>query len=118
MQGRNLQLNDGLHSVLAGEKRAGERGMGGGRALGGLLMGLKGRRWFQSVLRLHFVRSNQLPMQSGWQESSGDLILVTGASGFVGSAVATAFRQLGYRVRVLVRPSSPKTNIDARDDVC
>src|SRR5215470_8325911 len=56
-------------------------------------------------------------MQSGWQESSGDLILVTGASGFVGSAVATAFRQLGYRVRVLVRPSSPKTNIDARDDV-
>ena len=45
------------------------------------------------------------------------LILVTGASGFVGSAVAHALRNAGYRVRVLVRPSSPKTNIDSRDEI-
>src|SRR5262245_27052989 len=58
------------------------------------------------------------PMQSGSQESGDDLVVVTGASGFVGSAVATAFRRIGHRVRVLVRPSSPKANIDARDQVC
>ncbi|AIO69661.1 hopanoid-associated sugar epimerase [Burkholderia oklahomensis] len=40
-----------------------------------------------------------------------DLVLVTGASGFVGSAVARAARQQGYRVRVLVRPTSPRTNV-------
>jgi dihydroflavonol-4-reductase len=56
-------------------------------------------------------------MQSGFQGGRDDLILVTGASGFVGSAVATAFRQSGYRVRALLRPSSPKTNLDARDEV-
>jgi dihydroflavonol-4-reductase len=44
-----------------------------------------------------------------------DLILVTGASGFVGSAIANAARAAGYRVRVLVRGSSPRTNI-ARED--
>lgn len=38
-------------------------------------------------------------------------ILVTGASGFVGSAVARALLAEGERVRVLVRPTSPRTNI-------
>jgi dihydroflavonol-4-reductase len=38
--------------------------------------------------------------------------LVTGASGFVGSAVARALLAEGYSVRVLVRPSSPRTNLD------
>jgi dihydroflavonol-4-reductase len=42
---------------------------------------------------------------------------VTGASGFVGSAVAAAFREAGYAVRVLVRASSPRANIDPRDEV-
>jgi dihydroflavonol-4-reductase len=46
-----------------------------------------------------------------------DLVLVSGASGFVGSAIAATFRQNGFRVRVLVRPSSPRTNIDPHDDV-
>jgi dihydroflavonol-4-reductase len=44
-------------------------------------------------------------------------VLVTGASGFVGSAIANAARDAGYRVRVLVRPTSPRTNIDPRDEV-
>jgi dihydroflavonol-4-reductase len=45
------------------------------------------------------------------------LVLVTGASGFVGSAVAHALRREGYEVRVLVRPSSLRVNVDPRDDV-
>jgi dihydroflavonol-4-reductase len=46
-----------------------------------------------------------------------DAVLVTGASGFVGAAIATAVRQAGYRVRVLVRPTSPRVNIDPADEV-
>jgi dihydroflavonol-4-reductase len=46
-----------------------------------------------------------------------DLTLVTGASGFVGSAVANAFRDVGLQVRVLIRASSPRINLDASDDV-
>ena len=47
----------------------------------------------------------------------GDVLLVTGASGFVGSAIANAARAAGYRVRVLVRASSPRTNIAPTDEV-
>ena len=46
-----------------------------------------------------------------------DLILVTGASGFVGSAIANAARAAGHRVRVLVRGSSPRTNLALEDEV-
>jgi dihydroflavonol-4-reductase len=46
-----------------------------------------------------------------------DRVLVTGASGFVGSAISNAAREAGYRVRVLVRTSSPRTNIDPDDEV-
>jgi dihydroflavonol-4-reductase len=48
---------------------------------------------------------------------AGDLLLVTGASGFVGSAIAMAARRVGYRVRVLVRSSSPRGNIQPDDEV-
>ena len=44
-----------------------------------------------------------------------DLVLVTGASGFVGSAVARALIARGERVRVMVRAASPRTNVDGLD---
>jgi dihydroflavonol-4-reductase len=44
-----------------------------------------------------------------------DLILVTGASGFVGAAVVRALLAEGRRVRVLVRPTSPRTNFQDLD---
>jgi dihydroflavonol-4-reductase len=51
------------------------------------------------------------------EPNPGDVLLVTGASGFVGSAIANAARAAGYRVRVLVRASSPRTNITPSDEV-
>lgn len=46
---------------------------------------------------------------------AGDRVLITGASGFVGSAVARAAVARGYRVRALVRPTSPRTNFAGLD---
>jgi dihydroflavonol-4-reductase len=44
--------------------------------------------------------------------SNRGLALVTGASGFVGSAVARALIGSGYGVRALVRRGSPRVNLD------
>ncbi len=43
--------------------------------------------------------------------AGGDLVLVTGAAGFVGAAVARAALDQGYAVRALVRASSPRRNL-------
>ncbi|WP_188912317.1 hopanoid-associated sugar epimerase [Aureimonas endophytica] len=42
-------------------------------------------------------------------------VLVTGASGFLGSALVRRFRAAGYPVRALVRGGSPRTNLDLPD---
>jgi dihydroflavonol-4-reductase len=44
-------------------------------------------------------------------------VLVTGASGFLGSAIAAALRARGHEVRVLARPSSPRANLNPADIV-
>ena len=44
-----------------------------------------------------------------------DTVLVTGASGFVGSAVARALIARGEPVRLLVRAASPRTNVEGLD---
>jgi dihydroflavonol-4-reductase len=45
-------------------------------------------------------------------------VLVTGASGFLGSAIAGALRARGHAIRALARPSSPRTNLNAADVIC
>jgi dihydroflavonol-4-reductase len=52
------------------------------------------------------------------RESSPSTILVTGASGFLGSAIANALRTRGHDIRVLARRSSPRTNLNPADTLC
>ena len=44
-----------------------------------------------------------------------DAVLLTGATGFVGSAIARSLIESGYRVRALVRPSSVRNNLAGLD---
>ena len=44
-----------------------------------------------------------------------DRVLLTGATGFVGSAIARALLESGYPVRALVRPSSVRNNVAGLD---
>ena len=44
-------------------------------------------------------------------------VLVTGATGFVGSAIGAALRARGHAIRALARPTSPRTNLNAADVV-
>jgi dihydroflavonol-4-reductase len=53
----------------------------------------------------------------GALEARPSPVLVTGASGFLGSAIAAALRARGDEVRVLVRPSSPRANLNPGDRV-
>src|SRR3984885_1451586 len=47
-----------------------------------------------------------------WMRQKGAfMILITGASGFVGAAVAKHLLQAGHNVRALVRPTSPRSNL-------
>jgi dihydroflavonol-4-reductase len=52
------------------------------------------------------------------RQLSPSTILVTGASGFLGSAIAAALRVRGHDIRVLARPSSPRTNLNPADILC
>jgi dihydroflavonol-4-reductase len=52
------------------------------------------------------------------RQLSPSSILVTGASGFLGSAIAAALRVRGHDIRVLARPSSPRTNLNPADTLC
>src|SRR5271170_5127589 len=56
--------------------------------------------------------------RKGERRAPRSTVLVTGASGFLGSAIAGAVRARGHGVRVLARPSSPRTNLNATDVVC
>ena len=49
--------------------------------------------------------------------STTDRVLITGASGFLGAAIADAARQRGLSVRALVRSSSPKANLHPADAI-
>ena len=47
--------------------------------------------------------------------NSGDQVLITGASGFVGAAVLRALQDRGLKLRVLVRAASPRRNLEGLD---
>jgi dihydroflavonol-4-reductase len=47
--------------------------------------------------------------------NGADKVLVTGASGFVGSAVAAKLVERGFSVRALVRTTSPRTHLEGLD---
>ncbi len=68
-------------------------------------------------LRLVDPPAASQPADETSQGLARSTVLVTGASGFLGSAIAEALRNGGHDVRVLARGTSPKTNLSDRDTV-
>ena len=60
-----------------------------------------------------FEDDSEAPFVSGL--GSGHTVLVTGASGFIGAAVARRLKRTGCRIRTLMRPSSPRANVEGLD---
>ncbi|MFO1115864.1 MAG: NAD-dependent epimerase/dehydratase family protein [Beijerinckiaceae bacterium] len=56
-------------------------------------------------------------MLQGLENAPEGVVLVTGATGFVGSAVARLLRERGWRVRVFARPNANRANLDPADEV-
>ncbi len=63
-----------------------------------------------SVWRWYIVGTGQCKL-GGRNLARGDLALVTGATGFVGAAVARALQAAGFTVRVTARPGSDRRNL-------
>jgi dihydroflavonol-4-reductase len=73
----------------------------------------------QSIARGSAGDSDATAATEGVRQSAlSSTILVTGASGFLGSAIAAALRARGHAVRLLARASSPRTNLNPTDVVC
>ena len=51
----------------------------------------------------------------GWLDLEGETVLVTGATGFVGAAVARRLAGCNCSLRALLRPTSPLDNLEALD---
>jgi len=58
------------------------------------------------------ARPKELRQDRGLSGLKGAPVLVTGAAGFVGSAVARALCSQGADLRVLIRSTSPRTNLE------
>ena len=55
-------------------------------------------------------RQTNLPDTGG---TMADRVLITGGTGFLGSAVARAFAESGYRLRLMLRENSPRENVES-----